>query len=128
MRDESFLFRNTAGEICRQRTLAYQHNVYTENLNLPTQWEICSGCKGEGKSSAYLGSFSSDDMNEDPEFYHDYMSGMFDRSCTLCHGSGKVRTIMYHLLPVELAIEIAEFEFDEGQDDTTQQAEIAMGA
>lgn len=56
---------------------------------LPWQYEICDSCQGHGKSSAYLGAFTADDMQEDPEFSEAYMAGDYDRACEACNGSGK---------------------------------------
>lgn len=62
-------------------------------IELPAHWEICSRCAGDGTSSAYLGSFTREDFIEDPDFAEDYMSGVYDRPCEKCHGSGKVLEI-----------------------------------
>ena len=61
-------------------------------IELPFKWEICSVCEGRGKSSAYLGAYTRDDMDEaGPEFMEDYMAGNYDRACDACNGSGKVK-------------------------------------
>ena len=58
----------------------------------PTKWAICDSCRGEGKSSAYLGAFTSSEWaDEDQDFQEDYMAGRYDRTCEECHGSGKVK-------------------------------------
>jgi RecJ-like exonuclease len=54
------------------------------------KWSICPTCSGEGKSSAYLGDFSPEEMLEDPDFSEDYRTGMYDRRCDTCNGTGKV--------------------------------------
>lgn len=65
-----------------------------EHDPLPHKWEICGGCRGEGKSSAYLGAFTREDMEEEgPEFMEDYCSGFYDRACDECGGSGKVAVV-----------------------------------
>ena len=51
-------------------------------IELPSKWTICRHCQGEGTSSAYLGAFTRDDMDEaGPEFLEDYMAGRYDRAC-----------------------------------------------
>lgn len=55
-----------------------------------SHWIICRHCRGEGKSSGYLGAFSMAELHEDPDFYEDYMSGAYDRPCEVCAGSGKL--------------------------------------
>jgi hypothetical protein len=63
-------------------------------VELPSRWEICGRCRGEGKSSAYLGAFTQSDMDEaGPEFLEDYVSGAYDRACDRCDGTGKVRRV-----------------------------------
>jgi len=59
--------------------------------SLPYKWQICSHCRGEGSSSAYLGAYTSDEWNQmDYEWQEDYIAGRFDRPCEHCEG-GKVR-------------------------------------
>lgn len=54
---------------------------------LPTRFEVCPSCQGRGKSSAYLGAFSPDELYEEgPEFIEDYFSGFYDRECETCRG------------------------------------------
>jgi hypothetical protein len=56
-------------------------------------WIICPCCRGEGKSSAYLGSYSREEFERefDYEEQEAYFNGDYDRTCDTCHGSGKVR-------------------------------------
>jgi DnaJ-class molecular chaperone len=59
---------------------------------LPFTWEICHACSGHGKSSAYLGAYTRDEMEEQgSEFIEDYCAGHYDRTCDNCGGSGKVK-------------------------------------
>ena len=61
---------------------------------LPFRWEICGHCRGEGKSSAYLGAYTRDEMDEQgQEFFEDYMAGRYDRACDRCDGAGKVKRV-----------------------------------
>lgn len=60
---------------------------------LPFKWVICGTCRGHGKSSAYLGAFTGDQMREDPDFAEEYMAGGYDRTCDECGGSGKVKVV-----------------------------------
>ena len=63
---------------------------------LPTKWEICGDCRGEGKT--YLGwrakdqpAFTAEDFDrEGPDFREDYFSGRYDKDCPACSGTGKV--------------------------------------
>lgn len=65
-------------------------------IAIPTRWVICGCCEGSGKSSAYLGAFTCNDMAEaGPEFHDDYMAGRYDRACDACEGAGKVQVADY---------------------------------
>jgi len=59
--------------------------------SLPTRWEICDYCEGEGTSCAYLGDWTGSEWAEEsPEFQEDYFAGRYDRACPDCKGSGKI--------------------------------------
>lgn len=64
-----------------------------EERRLPFVWAICPTCDGHGKSSAYLGAFTGDQMREDPEFMEDYFAGHYDRTCDECAGRGSIPVI-----------------------------------
>lgn len=60
-------------------------------VELPAVWVICSHCRGEGKSSSYLGAITSDEWHNDwdPEEQERYIAGEYDRPCTACEGLGR---------------------------------------
>lgn len=71
-------------------------------IELPVKWIICGHCQGHGKSSAYLGAFTMDDMHEaGPDFQEEYMAGRYDRTCDACEGSGKVAVADYSRMTKE---------------------------
>lgn len=73
----------------KQRPVIYTDD--DEERPLPFNWAICGGCSGHGKSSAYLGAYTCEEMREaGPEFHDDYMAGRYDKTCDRCDGSGKV--------------------------------------
>jgi len=84
-----------------------------------TEWAICSRCRGNGTSTAYLGDVT-EWLREDPDAAEDYFGGMYDKPCDECSGTGKVRT-----LPAEspVAHEWAEWQRDEAEDRATRRAE-----
>lgn len=61
-----------------------------EQEALPYKFAICTGCRGHGTSSAYLGAFTGEQMREDPDFAEDYRKGFYDRACDECGGTGKI--------------------------------------
>lgn len=79
--------------------LPYIYNDDGEPVYLPYVWEICGHCSGEGMSSAYLGAFTWDELNEKgEEFIEDYFAGNYDRGCDCCEGSGKIAVVNYDRL------------------------------
>lgn len=61
----------------------------------PSHWAICDTCHGDGTSTAYLGAYTQSDREEMGDEWYEFTdnvrSGMYDRECDECHGSGKVR-------------------------------------
>lgn len=89
--------------------------IWTQEVNgeevhhrLPSVWEICSDCRGHGKSSAHLGCFTQSEFAEafdTPESQDDYFNGAYDRQCTTCSGTGKVQVIDRERIDSELLAE-----------------------
>lgn len=51
------------------------------------KYAVCPACEGRGTSSAYLGAFTSEDMDQmDEDWKDDYRAGRFDRPCDECQG------------------------------------------
>lgn len=74
-----------------------------EMVKLPKKWEICAECRGECKSSAYLGAITSSDRQpggdwDDPDDFEDYMNGAYDKPCEACNATGKVRVVDWEQL------------------------------
>jgi excinuclease UvrABC ATPase subunit len=96
---------------------------------LPLKWEICGCCEGRGKSSAYLGAFTREDMDEEgPEFMEDYMAGHYDRACDDCGGSGKVQVVDYDKLTADQKKQYDDAVDEEASYQRMCAAERAMGA
>lgn len=83
-------------------TTIYDEETDTE-VQLPLKWVICGCCRGEGKSSLYIGAITASDRMpggewEDPDDFEDYMNGEYDRHCDECDGTGKVQVVDEELL------------------------------
>lgn len=75
-------------------TISIEHPDHDEPIELPARWVICGQCDGHGMSSAYLGAFTREDIEDQgPEFMEEYMNGGYDRPCETCKGTGKIRII-----------------------------------
>ena len=96
---------------------------------VPFKWCICRGCEGSGKSSAYLGAFTREDLDEQGhEFCEDYFSGRYDRACDRCEGTGKVRIADRKAMDRAALALWDEQRRDEAEYRACQAAERRMGA
>ena len=51
------------------------------------KYAVCPDCEGRGTSSAYLGAFTSEDLDDmGEEGREDLAAGRFDRPCSSCNG------------------------------------------
>jgi hypothetical protein len=108
-------------------TVTHEDGTFTDH-QLPAKWEICHSCQGNGTSSAYLGAFTREDMDEmGDEFMEDYMRGAYDRACDECGGSGKVRVVDEERCPPELLKELRDQEEAEAEYQAMVAAERRMG-
>lgn len=82
---------STTGPIIREPCEDRGHERLLTEHDL--QWAVCGTCHGKGKSSLYLGSFTGEQLWEDPEFAEEYMEGRYDRACPECGGRTTVRAI-----------------------------------
>jgi hypothetical protein len=60
-----------------------------EEFVIPFRWEVCRTCDGKGKyvnPNIDRQGISPEEFAEDPEFFEDYRSGMYDIPCALCEG------------------------------------------
>lgn len=73
-----------------------------QEVPLPTKWEICGECRGEGSVSSIPGAFTSSDLDEwfgnsdeREEFLGEYTKrgGMYDKPCPDCKGRGSVQVV-----------------------------------
>lgn len=68
-------------------------NSEDEEIVLPAKYEVCYKCLGKGThvnesidGNGITSSEWDEICSEDDSFAEDYMSGIYDVSCTVCHG------------------------------------------
>lgn len=57
-------------------------------------WIICPDCSGDGHHAKHLGDFTMsefEDCFDDPDDREAYFGGAYDRTCSTCGGTGKIR-------------------------------------
>ena len=60
-------------------------------VHIPTVWEICGACRGNGKGHLGNRGFVITQEDQcDPDFMDSMMSGHYDQRCVECKGSGKI--------------------------------------
>lgn len=109
----------------------YEDDDVEATYELPARWEICSHCRGDGKTSAYLGAFSREDFDADPDFAEDYVSGVYDRPCDDCGGTGRVLVIDEDALSTRqrrVFLAYRQQERERAEIDAMERAERAFGA
>ena len=100
-------------------------------IELPTRWEVCGVCYGEGKHvnpSIDAGGISASQFAEDPFFEGDYFAGVYDVTCSRCGGRTTVRVVDIDALTPELKHAYAEQLREEAADRAYALAELRMGA
>lgn len=86
---------NRLQDIDKQRMEAkfeYIDTLYT----LKIKFEVCPTCEGRGKHvnpSIDCNGLTREDFDQDPDFYDDYRSGVFDVECYGCKGENVIAVI-----------------------------------
>ncbi len=81
----------------------YHDDGSEEDVALPAKFEVCGHFEGRGTSSAHLGAFTREEMDEEgPEFLEDYLSGVYDRACPECSGRRVIAVVDRKACPAEL--------------------------
>lgn len=58
-------------------------------------YDVCPRCQGHGKHDhpAFSNGFTSEEMDADPDFRDEYLSGRYDVTCSMCDGKNVVPVI-----------------------------------
>lgn len=74
----------------RPEVIAAAQALAGENgcIDLPAHNVVCPRCRGEGTHDhpAFSNGFTRDDEFVDEDFIHEYMSGTYDVTCSVCDG------------------------------------------
>jgi hypothetical protein len=117
-----------------RKTITYcdiPHDDEELTLTFPAKPVVCPTCDGRGKHvnpSIDAGGLSRDDFDDDPDFFEQYRSGMFDVPCFECKGKNVVLEIDEEKAdPVSLKI-LEDYFIDRNASRAEQMAEMRMGA
>lgn len=65
-----------------------------QDVNLPSHKEVCPRCGGDGTQDVWEGGMTGDEMAEQgPEFFEDYMNGVYSKRCEECNGRNVVDVV-----------------------------------
>ena len=104
---------------------------YMREERVPTIWEICYRCEGEGNhvNPAVDGNgITPDQFNEDPDFEAAYFSGVYDVPCYECDGAGKIRVLDEDRATDAQKQDIQKWVESDQETEAIRQAEMRMGA
>jgi hypothetical protein len=102
-------------------------------VELPAEFKTCHTCRGRGKyvnPAIDAGGLSAEDM-ADPDFRHDYMTGLYDITCATCGGKRVVPEVRRNQLSKEQQEALRELDQAKRRDAEIRQIERAermMGA
>lgn len=94
-------------------TLEYEADgvTYLEEVTLPSKFVVCGRCEGRGVHDCWEGGMTGDEMAEQgPEFFDDYMDGVYDTRCTECNGLRVIEAINVERVPPALMGKFVESE------------------
>lgn len=107
--------------------------VYTddggeETLRLPSKKEVCGRCHGEGSQDVWDGGMTGDEMAEQgPEFFEDYMAGVYSKPCEECKGRRVVDVVDRKRASAKLLKLYDADQEEQWAYEAMRQAEIRMG-
>lgn len=115
----------------------YEGNRHDDNLKrfmecmdistpLPTKWEICDCCQGNGTHA--LRGFVIDPSEWESEEMDDYMNGAYDTACGECNGTGKLKVVEWENVDPEIRKEWEDWETSRLETDQISYMERMMGA
>lgn len=99
------------------------------NEKVPTYMVLCNRCQGNGVHDSWEGGMSSSEMDEQGlDFFDDYMSGMYDRTCSECDGRNVTREVNEDFMSVAMLAEWKDWLASYYESRAIEAQERAMGA
>jgi hypothetical protein len=99
-----------------------------DEIRIPTRFEVCGRCQGEGNHDAWEGGMTVSEMHEQgDEFIEDYFAGHYSVPCTVCKGKRVVAVPDELLATPEQIAAIDEYMADVAEDRALAAAERAAG-
>jgi hypothetical protein len=108
--------------------MKYRLYTYDEPITIPHKTIVCPRCDGSGSHDCWEGGMTGDEMAEQgPEFFEDYMSGVYSVPCSECKGRNVIQVPDRDRIDPELLAEIDQQEQDEADYQAMVAAERRMG-
>lgn len=100
-----------------------------EMVELPGKFEVCRRCRGRGTHDCWEGGMTGDEMSQQsPEFFEDYMAGVYSVQCTVCKSLRVVEIIDRQRTPAALLERHDAAERELSECDALAAAERRFGA
>jgi hypothetical protein len=98
-------------------------------VELPSKFEVCARCAGCGVHDCWEGGMTGDELaDQSPEFFDDYMAGMYSVKCTVYNGRRVVEVVDRRLAPEHLLRRYDASERERLEYDALAAAERRYGA
>ena len=100
----------------------------------PSEVIVCPRCRGKGShliDGMREHAYTVEEMDEDPQFFEDYMSGAYDKACDECHGRRVSARLIEKGLGAEDSERLREYYAEaerEYYDRRESEMELRMGA
>jgi len=96
-----------------------------------TIYKVCPRCKGKGSHvnpNVDGHGLSQESFEQDPDFYGDYMSGVYDVDCYECGGKRVIKVVDWSIVDDALRKAYDQYRLDEWNYQQECEAERRMGA
>jgi hypothetical protein len=115
-----------------EKPVIYFYDEVTDEENvveLPTHWEVCDLCEGEGShvNPSIDCNGLDEEQENDPDFMGDYLSGKYDIACNRCGGKRVIQEVNWDAVSEEHKHEYHRQQQWEHESRQEQLAELRAG-